>query len=78
MLDRDMQFFTGAAHPIRDFEAVFEMTYAHEVRPGFVLQPVLQYAMHPGGGGVVDPDDPKQMHRIRDALMVGVRTTISY
>jgi porin len=76
-LDRDTQFFTGTPYPIRDFEAVFEMTYAHEVRPGFVLQPVLEYIMHPGGGAV-DPYDPTQTHRIKDAVMVGVRTTITY
>jgi porin len=76
-LDRDLQLFTGTPTPVRDFEAVFEMTYAHEVRPGFVLQPVLQYVMHPGGG-VVDPGDPMQTRRIKDAVMVGVRTTITY
>jgi porin len=76
-LDRDVQLFTGTPYPIRDFEAVFEMTYAHEVRPGFVLQPVLQYVMHPGGGAV-DPYDPTQTHRIKDGVMVGVRTTITY
>ena len=72
-----MQLFTGTPYPIRDFEAVFEMTYAHEVRPGFVLQPVLQYVMH-SGGGAVDPYDPTQAHRIKDGVMVGVRTTITY
>lgn len=76
-LDRDMQIFTGTPYPIRDYEAVFEMTYAHEVRPGFVLQPVLEYIAHPGGGAV-DPYDPTQTHRIKDAVMVGVRTTITY
>ena len=76
-LDRDVQFFTGVPYPVRDYEAVFEATYAHELRPGVVLQPVLQYVMHPGGG-VVDPNDPTQTHRIRDAVVVGVRTTISY
>jgi porin len=76
-LDRDVQLFTGTPSPVRDFEAVLEVTYAHEVRPGFVLQPVLQYVMHPGGG-VVDPYDPTQTHRIKNAVMVGVRTTITY
>ena len=76
-LDHDVQFFTGVPKPVRDYEAVFEATYAHELRPGVVLQPVLQYVMHPGGG-VVDPNDPTQTHRIRDAVVVGVRTTISY
>jgi porin len=33
--------------------------------------------MHPGGG-VVDPGDPMQTRRIKDAVMVGVRTTITY
>jgi porin len=76
-LDRDIQSFTGMPSPIRDYEAVFELTYAHEVRSGFVLQPVLQYVMHPGGG-TVDPYDPTQTRRIKDAVMVGVRTTITY
>jgi porin len=76
-LDRDVQIFTGTAYPIRDYEAVFELTYAHQLQPGFVLQPVVQYVMHPGGGAV-DPYDPTQTHRIKDAVMVGVRTTVSY
>lgn len=76
-LDRDVQIFTGTAYPIRDYEAVVELTYAHQIQPGFVLQPVVQYIMHPGGGAV-DPYDPTQTHRIRDSVMVGVRTTVSY
>lgn len=76
-LDRDVQLFTGTAYPVRDYEAVLEMTYAHQLRPGVVVQPVMQYVVHPGGG-VVDPYDPTQTHRIRDAVMVGVRTTITY
>jgi porin len=76
-LDRDMQFFTGTPYPIRDYEAIFEVTYQHEISPGFLLQPVLQYIAHPGGGAV-DPHDPAQTHRIKDSVMVGVRTTIAY
>ncbi|MCA6111907.1 carbohydrate porin [Bradyrhizobium cenepequi] len=75
--DRDIQFFTGTPYPVRDFEAIFEVTYQHEVRPGFLLQPVFQYIAHPGGGAV-NPYDPAQTHRIKDGVMVGVRTTISY
>jgi porin len=76
-LDRDTQFFTGTLYPIRDFEAILEVTYQHEVRPGVLLQPVLQYVAHPGGGAV-DPNDPTQTKRIKDGVMVGVRTTITY
>jgi porin len=76
-LDRDIQFFTGTPYPIRDYEAILEVTYQHEVRPGVSLQPVFQYIAHPGGGAV-DPYDPTQTHRIKDGVMVGVRTTIAY
>jgi porin len=76
-LDRDTQSFTGTPYPIRDYEAILEVTYQHEVRPGFLLQPVFQYVAHPGGG-VVDPNDPTQARRIKDGVMVGVRTTITY
>jgi porin len=76
-LDRDTQFFTGTPYPVRDYEAILEVTYQHEVRPGFLLQPVFQYIAHPGGGQV-DPNDPTQTHRIKDGVMVGVRTTITY
>jgi porin len=76
-LDRDTQFFTGAPYPVRDYEAILEITYQHEVKPGFLLQPVFQYIAHPAGGAV-DPNDPTQTHRIKDGVMVGVRTTITY
>jgi porin len=76
-LDRDIQSFTGTPYPVRDYEAIFEVTYQHEVRPGVSLQPVFQYIAHPGGGAV-DPFDPTQTHRIKDSVMVGVRTTITY
>jgi porin len=76
-LDRDIQVFTGTRYPVRDYEAVIEMTYAHQIRPGVVLQPVIEYIMHPDGGAV-DPYDPTQTRRIKDAVMVGVRTTVSY
>jgi porin len=75
--DRDTQIFTGTPYPIRDYEAILEVTYQHEVTPNFLLQPVFQYIAHPGGG-VVDPNDPTQTHRIKDGVMVGVRTTITY
>ena len=76
-LDRDVAFFTATPYPIRDFEAILEVTYAAEIRPNFVVQPVFQYIVHPAGGAV-DPNDPTQTHRIKDAVMLGVRTTVTY
>lgn len=75
--DRDVQAFTGVATPVRDYEAIFEMTYGAEIRKGFVIQPVFQYVAHPAGGAV-DPNDPTQTRRIRDAAVFGVRTTVSF
>ena len=76
-LDRDVAYFTGTPYPIRDFEAILEVTYAAQIAPNFVVQPVFQYIAHPAGGAV-DPNDPTQTHRIKDAVMLGVRTTITY
>jgi porin len=75
--DRDVQLYTGIATPIRDYEGILEVTYAAEVQPGVTVQPVFQYVVHPGGG-VVDPNDPTQTRRIRDAAVFGVRTTINF
>lgn len=75
--DRDVQAFTGTPFPVRDFEAVFEMTYLAEVRSNWTVQPVFQYVFHPGGG-VVDPNDPGQTRRIKDAAVFGLRSTFNY
>lgn len=76
-LDEDVAFFTGTPYPIRDYETIFEITYQAEVTPNLLVQPVFEYIAHPGGGAV-DPNDPTQTHRIKDAVMFGVRTTIAY
>jgi porin len=75
--DRDAQAFTGSPFPVRDFEAVFEMTYLAEVQTGWSVQPVFQYVFHPGGG-IADPSDPAQTRRIKDAAVFGLRSTFNY
>lgn len=75
--DRDVQTFTGTPFPVRNFEAVFEMTYLAEVQTGWAVQPIFQYVFHPGGG-TVDPNDPTQTQRIKDAAVFGLRSTFSY
>ena len=76
-LDRDTQIFTGTAYPIRDYEAVLEITYQHVVNANLTMQPMFQYIAHPGGGAV-DPNDPTQTHRIKDSVVFGMRTILSY
>ncbi|WP_338824458.1 carbohydrate porin [Bradyrhizobium septentrionale] len=76
-LDRDTQIFSGTAYPIRDYEAILEITYQHVVNANFTMQPMFQYIAHPGGGAV-DPNDPTQTHRIKDSIVFGMRTILSY
>jgi porin len=76
-VDRDVRIFTGTATPIRDYEAILEVTYLAEIKTGFVVQPLFQYVMHPAGGAV-DPNDPTQTKRIKDAAVFGVRTTLNF
>jgi porin len=75
--DRDAVALSGISIPMRDYEAVLEATYVAELRSNWNVQSVFQYVFHPGGG-VVDPNDPTRTHRIKDAAVLGLRTTISY
>lgn len=75
--DRDTFVMTGVPVPVRDYEAVFEATYGAQLMTNWLVQPVFQYVFHPGGGAV-DPNDPTQTHRIKDAAVLGFRSTFTY
>jgi porin len=75
--NRDQQFFTGLAIPIRDYEAVLELTYQAEIRAGWTLQPTFQYVVHPAGGAA-DPNDPSHTLRLKNAAVFGLRTTLKF
>ena len=64
----------GPATPVRDHEAVVELSYAASIRPGWTVQPDLQYVLHPGGNVA----DPIRGGVIGDALVLGLRTTLSF
>jgi len=74
-LDRDTQLFTGAFFPVRDQEIVLELDYSLQLAPWWTIQADLQEIFHPGGN-VPDPLNPVQT--IRDAFVVGARTTIKF
>ena len=74
-LDRDARAF-GAATPIRCSEALLEITYQAQIVPGWTIQPDLQYVWRPGGN-IVNPRDLTG-RVIKNALVVGARTTIRY
>lgn len=64
----------GPPTPVRDHEAVIELTYSAAVKPGWTVQPDLQYVIHPGGHVL----SPGSAHPIGDALLLGVRTTLTF
>ena len=75
-LDRDTLFGTPG-YPIRDYEAVLEVSYKAEIVPGWTIQPDVQYVFHPGGN-VPHPNDPAMRRVVKNALVIGVRSTMQY
>jgi porin len=64
-----------AGLPKRGTEELFEMTYQAQATPWLVVQPDVQYVVHPGGG-VLDPNDPS--HQLRNEFVAGVRAIVTF
>lgn len=64
--DRDQRAFTGSPREARDSETSFEITYAAQIVPGWILQPDAQYIRHPSG------------QTGRDGKVIGLRTSLRY
>jgi porin len=75
-LSGDAALFGGVEQPLRDYEAVLELTYQLNVAPWWVLQPDLQLIFHPGGH--VAAPFPAPAQPIPNALVVGLRSTITF
>ena len=71
-LDQDTLALNGPPYPIRDQEVVFELSYQAQIAPWWIVQPDLQYIVHPGGN-VPDPNNPNVT--VGNALVAGVRST---
>ena len=65
--DENLYYYADAPLPLPDYQAVLEWTYRIEIRPWWYLQPDLQYIMHPGGSSA-----------LQDALVIGLRSTLSF
>jgi porin len=76
-LDRDVNFFNGTQHPVRDHEMALELTYRAQLTPWWTVQPDVQVIFHPGGH-VPDPTDPTGKRAILDAWVAGVRTGLAF
>jgi porin len=76
-LDRDAVSFSGIDNPIRDYEAVVEVTYQAQITPNWMLQPVFQYVIHPGGN-IPNPVSTGTSSPIPNASVFGLRTMVKY
>ena len=74
-LDRDTNQLNGSTSPVRSGESFVEMTYQYQFKPWLQVQPDIQYVFNPGAG-TANPDMSTQ--RIRNELVLGVRTNISF
>ena len=74
-LDADAVQFSGLATPIRDVEAVAELTYRCQLTPWWSLQPDVQFIRHPGGG-IALPSQPAKP--IPDAVVLGLRSALLF
>ncbi len=63
----DGDALNGANTPIPDYEANVELTYFAQIAKWWTVQPDLQVLLHPGGSAAIP-----------NALVLGVRTTISF
>jgi len=73
-LDRDIAL-SSPPYPVRDHELVLEATYAAQIAPWWIVQPDVQYIVHPGGN-VPDPNNPNAV--IGNAFIAGLRSTIKF
>ena len=76
-LDRDQILFAGAAGTTRSHEAVLEITYQAQIAPWWVLQPDLQLVFQPGGNIALPPPAPAS-RPIPNALVLGLRSTVTF
>ncbi len=74
-VDRDALAANGPPQPIRNEEFVFELSYALQIAPWWIVQPDLQYIVHPGGN-VADPNNANAV--VQNAFVAGVRSTIKF
>lgn len=76
-LDQDTVLYSGVDRPIRDFEAMVEVTYRAQITRNWYLQPMFQYIIHPGGH-IPNPLSTDASAVISNAAVVGLKTVIRY
>jgi porin len=67
----------GLSWPQRSFEGLFTAVYQYEIRGGWTVRPNFQYILHPGGGAT-DPLGLNPGRLLRNAVVLGMRTTLKF
>lgn len=68
-----------ATRPVRDYEAAIELTYQYAAAPWWIIQPDIQYIIHPAGcGASPTADSSVSTSAMKDAFVLGARTTIKF
>jgi porin len=75
--DQAKVIFTADPMPIRDYEAIVELTYRAKITKDWSVQPDSQYILH-SCGNVPNPSDPNGASPIPNAMVIGVRTMIKF
>ena len=76
-LDADYRTFVSPTWPQRSFEGLVTAVYQYQVRDGWTVQPNFQYIIHPGGGATL-PSGPFPGRPLKNAAVLGLRTTLKF
>jgi porin len=74
-LAADERHIDGTTVPEPDFESAVELTYQGQLASWWIIQPDLQWIIHPGGR-LPNPQNP-QVHPAAGALVLGLRTAVA-
>jgi porin len=74
-LAQDYSRLTGTSVPEPDFESALEISYQAQMAAWWIVQPDLQWIIHPGGR-LLNPSSPAA-HGDAGALVLGLRTAIA-
>lgn len=76
-LDADYRALVAPDWPVRSFEGLITAVYQYQIRDGWTVQPNFQYIVHPGGGAA-NPSGPLAGKALKDAAVLGIRTTVKF
>ena len=73
--DAQAQALAASTDPVRSAESFIELTYQYQIYPWWQVQPDVQYVVSPGAN-IADPDGSG--HRVGNAVLLGLRTSVTF